>query len=186
MRGNATLTANQTIQARVTHALRTADQAADQAIVSSDTQAQLTPTLLPLLENASAVRLLGDQTVALIAVWVANANRLNNESRALLGQTQAPNPDRSQVSFFRFSLLLPLGRHIWGSNSRVQKLHKTSTDTMACKTVVERRVFQYVVAKSVLLPHPLPTPSKPYCSNHRHLSLILRGGWGGCVTRTPT
>lgn len=108
---NMTLAANETIHARVDHALKTATRAADKSVTLKDLQAQLTPTLQPLISNASAVRLLGHQSVVIVTTWMLNGSEVYNDSKALLDMTSLPNPDRSQVSGLWLMFLVAL--HPW-------------------------------------------------------------------------
>ena len=106
-----TLAANETIHARVDHALKTATRAADKSVTLKDLQAQLTPTLQPLISNASAVRLLGHQSVVIVTTWMLNGSEVYNDSKALLDMASLPNPDRSQVSGLWLMFLVAL--HPW-------------------------------------------------------------------------
>lgn len=95
---NRTLIANDTIHARVEYALETANNAADKAQNALDTQTQVATALRPLHENASAVNVLGEQTVALVFDKVESASRAYNNSLVILAEASLTNPDRSSVS----------------------------------------------------------------------------------------
>lgn len=95
---NRTLVANETIHARVEYAVETAEKAAERVRTVNSTQAQVAALLEPRYENASAVNVLGDQTVALVLDKLASASRAYNDSLAMLAEASQANPDRSSVS----------------------------------------------------------------------------------------
>lgn len=102
---NRTLIANETIHARVEYAVETAENALERVRTVNNTQAQVASLLEPLHENASAVNVLGDQTVALVLDKLASATRAYNESLAMLAEASRANPDRSSVSLINTVLL---------------------------------------------------------------------------------
>ena len=95
---NRTVLANGTIHERVEYAVETANKATEKAQNATDTQAQLAVLLRVLHENASAVKDLGEQTVAMVSDKLAIANRAHNHSLEKLNEASQANPDRSGVS----------------------------------------------------------------------------------------
>lgn len=95
---NRTLTANKTIQARVEYAAKTVNVAAEMARNATDTQAQVAALLEPLNESASAVKVLGEQTVAMVSDKLAKAHKTYSDSLEVMYAARQANPDRTSVS----------------------------------------------------------------------------------------
>lgn len=96
---NRTLISNETIHALVEYAVETAENVMERVQVVNNTQAQVATLLEPLYENASAVNILGEQTVALVLDKLTRASRAYNDSLAMLAEASQANPDSSSVSF---------------------------------------------------------------------------------------
>ena len=132
--------------------------------MSSNTQAQLTSTLPPLLENASAVRLFGDQTVAMVAVRVANASQLYKQGAAAPDPGPQPGPQLGELLpvcrfFFRFVAIYGVAKV--GSRSVVRHLQ--------CRAKLVKSAYNNYHDLNV------GAASKPYPLNDRHLSLVFVG-----------
>jgi len=97
---NRTLAANKTVQARVEYAAKTVNVAAEMARNASDTQAQVSALLEPLNENASAVKVLGERTVAMVSDKLAKAHKTYSDSLEVMYAARQANPDRTSVSDF--------------------------------------------------------------------------------------
>lgn len=95
---NRTLLANETIHARVEYVMDTANITAEKARNATDTQAEVAAMLRPLYENASAVNVLGEKTVAMVSEKLAAASKAYNDSLEMLNEARRANPDRSSVS----------------------------------------------------------------------------------------
>ena len=103
---NRTLTANKTIHARVEYAAKTVNISAEMARNVTDTQAQVAALLGPLNENATAVKALGEQTVAIVSDKLERASKTYNDSLEVLSQASLANPDRSRVSYLLMIIAL--------------------------------------------------------------------------------
>ena len=97
---NRTLVANKTIQARVEYAAKTVNVAAEMARNATDTQAQVGALLEPLNKNASTVKVLGEQTVAMVSDKLAKAHKTYSDSLEVMYAARSANPDRTSVSDF--------------------------------------------------------------------------------------
>ena len=95
---NRTLAANKTIHARVEYAAKTVNVATEMARNATDTQAQVAALLEPLNENASTVKVLGEQTVAMVSDKLAKAHKTYSDSLEVMYAARQANPDRTSVS----------------------------------------------------------------------------------------
>ena len=95
---NRTVLANETIHERVEYAVETGNKAAAKAQNATDTQAEVAALLQLLHENASAVNVLGEQTVGMATDKLSIASRARNHSLEKLNEASQANPDRSGVS----------------------------------------------------------------------------------------
>lgn len=106
---NRTLLANETIHSHLKYVVETANIAAERVRNATDMQAYVAAMLPPLYENASAVHILGEQTVAMVSDKLMRANRAYNDSLEMLNEASQANPDRSTVSLLNhFSLKLKI------------------------------------------------------------------------------
>lgn len=106
---NRTLLANETIHSRLKYVVETANIAAERVRNATDMQAYVAAMLPRLYENASAVHILGEQTVAMVSSKLMRANRAYNDSLEMLNEASQANPDRSTVSLLNhFSLKLKI------------------------------------------------------------------------------